>query len=184
MATRSGSSATQTSSDGAAPPESFAPDGHDHAACRRAALASAETLCRARGARLTAQRRRVLELVWESHAPVGAYEILERLSAESTGRVAPPTVYRALDFLRAHGLIHRIESLNAYLGCPRPDVRHDGQFLICRNCQAAAEMRDAAVGSALRAGARAHGFTVESETVELRGLCPACASAPDHGDVS
>ena len=166
---------------GEVPPESFAPAGHDHAACRRTALANAEALCRARGARLTAQRRRVLELVWERHAPVGAYDLLARLSAEGTSRVAPPTVYRALDFLLAHGLIHRIESLNAYLGCPQPEVRHDGQFLICRNCQAAAEMRDAAVDSALRAGARAHGFTVETETVELRGLCPACAATPAEG---
>ena len=156
------------------PPEGFASESHDHGACLNQALAKAETLCRTRGARLTAQRRRVLELVWQSHAPVGAYALLERLAADGDGRVAPPTVYRALDFLLAHGLIHRIESLNAYLGCPHPDVIHNGQFLICRNCHAAAEMRDEAVDRALRAGAERHGFAVEAETVELRGLCPDC----------
>jgi len=157
---------------------SFDPEGHDHARCVRTALATAETLCRRRGARLTAQRRRVLELVWQSHTPVGAYDLLERLSAESGGgRVAPPTVYRALEFLLAHGLIHRVESLNAYIGCARPDARHAGHFLICRNCHAAAELQDPRIETALRKGAAELGFHVETETVELRGLCPGCQGA-------
>src|SRR4051794_6447763 len=117
----------------------FRTDEHDHDACVEAALDRAARLCARHGARLTPLRRRVLELVWRGHAPIGAYDILGRLSPK-IGAVAPPTVYRALEFLRAQGLVHRIESLNAYLGCERPGEAHGGQFLLCSGCGAAAEL--------------------------------------------
>ena len=98
----------------------FDSDGHDHRRCVADALDKAEALCSDRGARLTKLRCRVLELVWNSHAPIGAYDVLRRLSQEHQS-AAPPTVYRALDFLLEQGLIHRIESLNAYIGCPVPE---------------------------------------------------------------
>ncbi len=152
---------------------SFPGKSHDHGHCIAAALKNAEALCTARGARLTRLRRRVLELVWSSHAPVGAYDVLKRLSREHDSAV-PPTVYRALEFLLAHGLVHRIESLNAYVGCADPAEAHAGQFLICRDCGAAAEIRDPRVNRAIRQGASALGFQVERNTVEVRGVCPAC----------
>lgn len=153
---------------------------HDHDGCVSAALDTAERLCAGRGARLTRLRRRVLELVWSSHAPVGAYELLRRLAGEH-GRAAPPTVYRALEFLRAHGLIHRIESLNAFVGCPDPTTNHAGQFLICRDCGAAAELDDPRIEQALARRAAELGFAVERGTVELSGLCPGCR--PEAGGV-
>lgn len=155
---------------------------HDHAACITTALATAEDLCQRRGARLTAQRRRVLELIWQEHAPVGAYDLMARLSALEGGNVAPPTVYRALDFLFAHGLIHRIESLNAYIGCACPGERHAGHFLICRRCHLAAEMSDEGLSAALVKSAEGRGFTVERETVELCGLCPECRESESDDD--
>lgn len=151
----------------------FDGDSHDHGLCIADALRTAEQLCARRGARLTKLRRRVLELVWTSHAPVGAYELLGRLGRERE-RAAPPTVYRALEFLLAHGLVHRIESLNAFVGCPHPGKSHSGQFLICRDCGAAAEMHDASINEAIAERAAACGFAVERKTVEVRGLCPAC----------
>lgn len=154
---------------------------HDHYACVADAVKAAESACRRRGSRLTPLRRRVLELVWSGHRPVGAYEVLEHLSAEQ-GRVAPPTVYRALDFLREHGLVHRIESLNAYIGCARPAETHAGQFLICRTCGTTAEVHDPGIEAALRQRAGALGFAVERETVELRGVCPGCRESGAGGD--
>ncbi len=151
----------------------FADAQHDHGHCMAKALATAERLCARRGARLTQLRRRVLELVWTSHAPVGAYDLLRRLSREHQS-AAPPTVYRALDFLLEHGLIHRIESLNGFVGCPEPAADHTGQFLICRDCGVAAELADPRIDQAISNGAAALGFTVERKTVELSGLCPAC----------
>ena len=157
----------------------FSERDHDHDGCVMAALDTAERLCTGRGARLTRLRRRVLELVWSSHAPVGAYELLRRL-ADEQGSTAPPTIYRALEFLRAHGLIHRIESLNAFIGCPDPTTSHAGQFLICRTCGAAAELDDPRIERAIARRAAELGFAVETRTVELSGLCPGCR--PEDGE--
>lgn len=151
----------------------FAPPGHDHAHCVGDALAAAERQCAAKGVRLTAQRRSVLELIWNSHEPVGAYTLLDRLREKGV-RAQPPTVYRALEFLVENGLIHRIESLNAYVGCAAPAERHVGQFLICTGCHSAAELDDAAIGAAIAARAKEIGFAVSRATVEIAGLCPNC----------
>src|SRR5690606_29397539 len=101
---------------------------HDHRRCIADALDAAERVCAGRGARLTELRRRVLELVWQSHRPVGAYPLLAALGRDGHAP-APPTVYRALDFLQAQGLVHRIESRNAYVGCPHPETDHTGQLM-------------------------------------------------------
>ncbi|MEW5726723.1 MAG: Fur family transcriptional regulator [Pseudomonadota bacterium] len=146
---------------------------HDHATCVAHAVAAAEAECRRRGARLTDVRRRVLELVWSGHQPVGAYAVLEALAREGFC-AAPPTVYRALDFLLAHGLVHRIERLNAFVGCSHPGIPHAGQFLLCTGCGAAAELDDPAIDAALSAAAARMGFSAARQTVEIEGLCPAC----------
>ena len=97
---------------------------HDHSHCVTHALGEAESLCTKSGVRLTDLRRRVLELVWQSHKPLGAYDILAVLSEQDGRRAAPPTVYRALDFLLENGLVHRIASLNAFIGCNHPGHAH------------------------------------------------------------
>jgi Fur family zinc uptake transcriptional regulator len=152
---------------------SFAGTHHDHGICVKEALATAARLCAERGARLTPLRQRVLELVWRGHAPVRAYDLLARLSKKSTA-AAPPTVYRALDFLLDQGLIHRIESLNAYVGCMHPEGAHGGQFLICSDCGAAAEVHDPRVDAAVARRAKELGFAVRRKTIEVEGICPPC----------
>ena len=146
---------------------------HDHAACIDAALDRAAELCARRGARLTRLRRRVLELVWQGHAAVKAYDLLAELDRKG-GAAKPPTVYRALDFLMAHGLVHRLESLNAYVGCPQPDASHDGQFLICGSCGQVSEFEAPAIQDAIEMQAAGLGFAVEQRTVEVRGVCRGC----------
>jgi len=150
---------------------------HDHSRCVAGALAEAEALCARDGVRLTALRKRVLELVWQSHKPLGAYDILAVLSDEDGRRAAPPTVYRALDFLLENGLVHRIASLNAFIGCTHPEHAHQGQFLICRGCHAAIELEQPAISAAIVAGAEGVGFSVESQTVEVVGLCSRCRTS-------
>ena len=150
---------------------------HDHSHCVSDALRAADALCARSGARLTALRRRVLELVWQSHRPLGAYDILGVLSSEDGRRAAPPTVYRALDFLLEHGLIHRLASLNAYIGCNHPGHSHQGHFLICRQCNAAIEVEQPAIGAAIQAAATEVGFAVEGQMVEVVGLCARCREA-------
>lgn len=146
---------------------------HNHRACIDDALATARTLCDERGTQLTPLREKVLQIVWKSHKPVGAYDVLDEL-ARSHKAARPPTVYRALDFLMGEGLIHKIESLNAYLGCIEAGAPHTGQFLICRNCGATEEIVDPKLDTALEAAAaRAH-FKAERKIVEISGLCARC----------
>lgn len=147
---------------------------HDHSVCVQSALARAESVCAARGTRLTASRRRVLELVWSGHRPRGAYQILEELSRERGGTVAAPTVYRALEFLESQGLVHRIESLNAYVGCSTGGERHWGQFLVCGVCGNAIEIHDDGLERAVAVAAETRGFVVQTPIVEVRGLCREC----------
>lgn len=147
---------------------------HDHSHCVSQALETAEALCEQRALRLTTLRKRVLELVWSSHKPLGAYDILSVLSDTDGRRAAPPTVYRALDFLLEHGLVHRIASLNAFVGCNHPGQVHQGQFLICRNCHTAVELQRSNIDTAVLASAASVGFSVEGQTVEISGLCAVC----------
>jgi Fur family zinc uptake transcriptional regulator len=140
---------------------------------KRASEAAAR-LCDRRGVRLTEQRRQVLELVIEAGRPIGAYELLDRLRAEQ-GKAAPPTVYRALDFLMEQGLVHRVESLNAYVGCADPAHAHAWQFLICNDCGRAVELEDRRIRNAIAKGAAEHGFHVGRQTVEITGTCADCS---------
>ncbi len=151
----------------------FPDPGHDHARCAAQALVRADQLCEVWGIRLTDTRRRVLESVWESHAPIGAYDILAKLNAGG-GRHAPMAVYRALDFLLANGLVHRIDSRNAVVGCTHPEEKHRAQFLICSHCGVVAEIASKALDETVRRAARVTGFRVDSVSIEATGRCPNC----------
>ena len=147
---------------------------HDHERCTADALAHAEALCAKRAQRLTPIRRQVLEVLLESHKPLGAYEIMDR-AALSGGRPAPITIYRALDFLRENGLVHRIESRNAFVACVNNHA--DGAlvvFLICEHCGAVGEAASAAVAEQLKSAARAAGFTPKAPVIEIGGVCAHC----------
>jgi Fur family zinc uptake transcriptional regulator len=157
-----------------------APADHDHALCIDDALNKAAELCVRRGARLTHLRRRVLELVWQGHSAVKAYDLLEVLAREDRS-AKPPTVYRALDFLIAHGLVHRLESLNAFIGCPQPEASHEGQFLICGRCGWVGEFEASEIQTAIADQATGHGFAVDQQTVEVRGTCRTCLAEPAAG---
>ncbi len=149
-----------------------APD-HDHGRCATAAIAHAEELCTARAQRLTPMRRHVLEALLASHRPLGAYEIIERLA--DPGRPAPITVYRALDFLRDNGLVHRIESRNAFVACVHNHADNDMVvFFLCERCGAVGEAPGGAVAETLKAAARAVGFAPKSPVIEIAGICAHC----------
>ncbi len=152
----------------------FRSPDHAHADCLQSALARAESDCTRRGLRLTRIRRRVLELVWSSHEPVKAYDILDILRDELKG-AAPPTVYRALDFLQDKGFVHRIESLNAYVGCSEPGHNRMAQFLICLGCGEVAELDDADIGRLIANKAARLGFRSTRQTIEVQGLCAGCS---------
>jgi len=155
----------------ASPSAAFQP--HDHAHCCDDVLARAAAVAAANGLRLTPVRQRTLEILLESHHALGAYDVLQRLAAEGYGN-QPPVAYRALDFLVAQGLAHRIRRLNAFTACMNPGTLHAPAFLICRACNAVAEAPAAPVRVALDAAATALGFAIERSNIEAVGLCPAC----------
>ena len=143
----------------------------------RERVALAVSICGERGERMTELRRRVLELLWARGRPMGAYELIEALKLESSRRVGPPTVYRALEFLTAQGFVSRIESLNAYMPCAHPERDHDCLFFICSGCRASVELEDPRIEGLLAEDAAALGFVATRRTVEVEGMCARCAEA-------
>ncbi|PYD79748.1 transcriptional repressor [Komagataeibacter sucrofermentans] len=147
-----------------------------------ALLEQAASLCAARSVRLTDMRRLVLGLVLAAERPLGAYELLEQIRASRGRPVAPPTVYRALDFLMEQGLIHKIERLSAFVGCRHMLESghachghvHAAQFLICSACGRVTELDDPHILKALLEVTKARGFTMRQTTIEAEGLCAAC----------
>jgi Fur family zinc uptake transcriptional regulator len=135
------------------------------------ALSRAQLICKMRGA----LRRRVLELILSSDQPTGAYALLAELR-RGRGKLGPPTVYRALEFLLAHKLIHKVETSSAFIACCDVEHPHESQFMICDDCGATEELRDAGIVQSLRRLGEGRGFAVERQVVEARGLCPACRS--------
>lgn len=152
---------------------------HNHDACVSQALAEARAICQQQNARLTPTRERVLELIWQSHKPLGAYDVLAKLTSEGHN-AAPPTVYRALDFLQQYGLVHRIASLNAFSGCTHAGEHHTGMFLICRACGNVLELMESSVTTAIENAASAEAFQPEAVTLEVAGLCPGCQADQHH----
>ena len=146
-----------------------------HAPAERVALAM--SLCSARGVQLTELRRQILELLWESGRPTGAYELIETLRIRGSRPVGPPTVYRALEFLMCQGLVSKIESRNAYVPCAHPERGHDCLFFICSDCGASAELEDLRVEQLLAEDAAVLGYRVTRRVVEVEGTCASCIAA-------
>jgi len=147
---------------------------HNHQLCMTGTLQSAEKICIDQGVRLTAIRRRILELVCSSHKAIGAYELLD-LFHEEDAKAKPVTIYRALDFLMDVGLVHKIESLNAFIGCMQAETNHQSVILICDNCKNAYELDAAPVYQSVFEMGEKVQFTPTSLTIELHGLCSSCS---------
>lgn len=154
---------------------------HDHACDNHQAhelVAAADQHCRQRGMRLTDLRRQVFEVL--AHAPgvLGAYDIIDALARSGGRRLAPISIYRALDFLLEAGLAHRLASRNAFVACPH---RHGADdvvaFLICDRCGKVQEATSDVVGEALEQVASRLGFRARGQVIEMAGLCAGCAPA-------
>lgn len=127
--------------------------------------------------RLTPVRRRVLDILAAQPGPTGAYDLLAALREDQPG-AKPPTIYRALDYLCAHGLAHRIESLNAFVACPQGHAHAPPVFLICERCRCAVEVDAGHALHDLADAAAREGFDVTRTMIEATGVCAACRKAP------
>jgi len=157
-----------------------APD-HDHRACLSASLARAENAYVEAGGRLTELRASVLRELAASHQALGAYDVIQRLSAAGRA-VAPISVYRVLDSLLEVGLVHRIESRNAFIACHAPhDERRPILFLVCDVCGTVAETGEAGLNEALQSAAQNAKFTLNDTVLEMTGLCEHCAGREGAG---
>lgn len=146
---------------------------HNHNNCMNTALEHAVRICKQKNARLTATRKQVLKFIWESHKPIGAYDLLPKL-AEAGFNSAPPTVYRALDFLLEMQLIHRINSLNAFIGCSNPEEHHANCFFICKACGIAQEINSEPLNEMSRQLEQELGIQINEQVTEFAGVCPTC----------
>ncbi|MBE0505803.1 MAG: transcriptional repressor [Marinospirillum sp.] len=136
-------------------------------------MAEADALCFRKGLRLTPTRRRVLELIVQSSGGAKAYDLLDALTTENAS-ARPPTIYRAIDFLMSNGLIHRIESLNAYVSCACPEHAQAYQLLICEQCGEVQELHEEALDQQLEQAAAQQGFLIHKKNIEVHGLCRQC----------
>ena len=161
--------------------QSFPQPQHDHEACIHAGMAHAEAACERRNERFTANRRSVLELLLAGHRPLGVYELMKQFDWKGR-KPAPAQIYRALEFLESIGLVHRIESCNAYLACNRPGRHRCTIFMVCEQCKTVAEVEAERMQDAITDLAGQTGFELHSQVLEARGLCPECISTAATGE--
>jgi Fur family transcriptional regulator, zinc uptake regulator len=147
-----------------------------HGVSQEAALTLAEEYCRERGEKLTPIRRKVLELLLNSGRATKAYSLLDEMRQIHPGS-APPTVYRALDFLLSAGLVHRIESINAFTVCHDLTQCQHGILVVCQQCGSVTELHQPKLRQALVAQIEDAGYRLASDEIELKGLCAACQAA-------
>jgi Fur family zinc uptake transcriptional regulator len=163
-----------------------APSGSPHAPAGPGWMRRIAGIAAERGLKLTALRHDMLDILAAATAPLGAYEIIDRLAERQQRRVAPITVYRTLDFLVAHGFVVKIESRQAYVACDHPGHAHHGALLICTKCGATDEIESPETERALQAAARGTGFEPQRQIIEIEGTCAACvehnAAAHASGD--
>jgi len=150
---------------------------HESAHTARApeALAEAEKTCETRGVRLTPIRKQVLEALYTTHRPMSAYDVIDGLAAMGVKRLAPVTIYRALEFLMAEGFVHRLASHNAFIACPFRHTDNDlVVFMICEACGGVDEVTSDPLTRALQTIADDHHFTPRARVIELQGSCAHC----------
>ncbi len=134
-----------------------------------------ESACARQGLHLTPLRRQVLAILVESSGPLGAYAIIDQLSRREGKPIAPPTVYRTLDFFLENGFVYKIESRNAYAPCEHLGHAHHGALLLCEKCGRSDEVEDVKLDRLLQETAARAGFAPHRQMVELVGLCRDCA---------
>ena len=148
-------------------------DCQNHEVCIESAMREADLICQEKGLRFTELRREVLRLIWLSHVPAKAYDILDKLKGKAWS-AKPPTVYRALDFLQETGLVHKLDSINAYIGCSHPREHNGCYFLICTDCKEAKECCSPELTDAIELAWTKNSFRPKKVTLEVLGQCGEC----------
>ena len=144
-----------------------------HKSCIKKALIEAKIISDQRGVKLTKLRETVLKLIWKNHSYVKAYDLLDELRKIDPS-AKPPTVYRSLDFLMQNGFIHKIQSLNAFVGCSHPSEHNECYFLICKECQSIEECHSKNINEFVQSTSNTNNFSANQVTLEISGICQEC----------
>ena len=147
---------------------------HNHQDCIDTAIQKAEAVCFRRRIKLTQLRKNILKIIWESHVPLKAYDILERLKIEDKS-AKPITIYRILDIFLENRIVHKIESQNRFLGCSHPGEDHHCYFIICKKCNKVQEICDLDILNDLYSNLKIHKFKIKHLILEILGICSSCA---------
>lgn len=129
----------------------------------------------AQSLKLTRNQEIVIDALRGASQPLSAYQILDLEAVRAEGLKAPLTIYRALDKLIEHGLVHRIESLNAFVVCDHEPHSEPAAFMICQDCRATIEFSTGTLRRALTRQAGEHGFKMDGMHIEVSGHCEDCA---------
>ena len=146
----------------------------NHTSCIDTALKKAEFICQDKGLRFTEIRKFILMSIWESHKPTRAYELLSKIS-DMDYSPKPPTIYRALDFLMENGFVHKINSLNAFIGCSHPMKHNECYFMICNNCNEVRECCDENITDTIKTTLSSNRFFHKNIAIEINGDCYECS---------
>lgn len=150
-------------------------------AAERARLDKAEADCRRQGAAFTSIRRLVFMLLQRHPQGIKAYDLLDLIRTLKPN-AAPPTVYRALNFLVAHGLAHKINCINLFIACNQDSQKPDEStlFLVCPRCHSVTEFQDNTASQALRQALVATGYQLSHRVMEIGAVCPLCSAQEQH----
>lgn len=144
-----------------------------HNKCTKKAIKAADQYCNTRGLRFTSIRKKVLEIIWETHNPIKAYDILDKL--KGIGAEKPPTVYRALNFLLDNRLIHKLSSQQSYIGCEHANAHDQCYFLSCTECGDITECCSNELDNAFSKVVTKAKFNQSNVVCEISGICSICS---------
>ena len=141
----------------------------------KASIHRVEEICKSNKLGLTEIRKQVFEIIVKKNKPIKAYEILDKISNINNKLSHPPTVYRAIDFLIENGFVHKLNSINSFVGCFHPKAHKECYFLICKKCNIYQECCDDSLKDRISKTAIHNNFVISNTTLEIEGHCLDCS---------
>jgi len=140
-----------------------------------ASIHKVEEICKSNKLGFTDIRKQVFEIIVKNNKPIKAYEILDKISNTNNKPSHPPTVYRAIDFLKENGFVHKLNSINSFVGCFHPKAHKECYFLICKKCNIYQECCDDNLKDRISKTAIHNNFVISNTTLEIEGHCLYCS---------
>ena len=146
---------------------------HDHRKCSKKVIQNAEETCLKFSLNFTPIRKKVLEIISSNHKPSRAYDLLEKLRDDGFCD-KPPTIYRALDFLIENKIVHKLNTINAYVACFDEESEEISCFLICEMCQEIEEFHNKNLNKVLTNIGKKRGIEIKNLNLEIGFKCQEC----------